>query len=83
MTQTTGCSDGGRAFVRTVHSAADGAPFCEHWLIKGAGHAWSGGHPAGGYTDPAGPDASREMARFFMNHRVSRARRAIAAAAAR
>ena len=59
----------GHAYTRTVHKTADGTPHAEQWLIHGAGHAWSGGSAHGSYTDGKGPDASREMMRFFTTKR--------------
>jgi poly(hydroxyalkanoate) depolymerase family esterase len=68
---------GGHAYSRTLHAGASGQTILEHWVIHGAGHAWSGGSPAGSYTDPQGPDAAREFLRFFLEHRHAQAARPV------
>lgn len=59
---------GGISYTRTVQADESGLPIVEQWVLHGAGHAWSGGSTAGSYTEPRGPDASREMMRFFLQH---------------
>ncbi|WP_134494823.1 extracellular catalytic domain type 1 short-chain-length polyhydroxyalkanoate depolymerase [Microvirga pakistanensis] len=72
-TVSQGQAPGGISYTRTVACDDSGHPMLEHWVLHGAGHAWSGGSPAGSYTEPKGPDASREMMRFFLEHPKPRA----------
>jgi poly(3-hydroxybutyrate) depolymerase len=56
-------TENGLAYTRDVYG-----PLAELWMVEGLGHAWSGGSADGTYTDARGPDASREMMRFFLDH---------------
>ena len=64
----TGQVPNGRIYTRTVQHDDAGKAIAEHWIIHGAGHAWSGGSSQGSYTDPKGPHAAQEMVRFFTLH---------------
>ena len=68
--ETEGVSAGGRRYSCTALLDAEGRSLAEDWSIAGVGHAWSGGSAQGSYPDPAGPDASAEMMRFFFQRRL-------------
>jgi len=63
-----GRAPGGHAYSRTLSVDSAERTVIEQWVVHGAGHAWFGGSAAGSYTDPRGPDATREMLRFFLEH---------------
>ncbi|MDQ8698154.1 PHB depolymerase family esterase [Hyphomicrobium sp. LHD-15] len=58
----------GHRYSHTVQHDAEGRSILELWELHGADHAWSGGSPAGSFTNPNGPDATQEMLRFFLKH---------------
>jgi poly(hydroxyalkanoate) depolymerase family esterase len=68
-TMQQGGSARGRSYTCATYTDARGRTIVERWSIHGAGHGWSGGNRNGSYTDPNGPDASREFVRFFSTHR--------------
>lgn len=65
---TAGQVPGGYSYVTAVWNAPSGETILAYWKIDSMGHAWSGGNPAGTYTDARGPDATSAMYSFFMDH---------------
>lgn len=63
-----GQSPQGQKYTRSRYRDRAGDVIAEHWVVHGAGHAWSGGDPAGSFTDAGGPDATGEMLEFFFAH---------------
>ena len=65
LSETAGEANGYH-FTKRIYG--NGRPLVEEWVVDELGHAWSGGSKDGTYTDSNGPDASREMVRFFLEH---------------
>jgi poly(hydroxyalkanoate) depolymerase family esterase len=60
--------DGARGVTRVSWRDPAGGVVVETWIVSGLAHAWSGGSPDGSWTDPAGPNATAAMVRFFAEH---------------
>ncbi len=58
----------GHSYTHSVHRDHGGRVIAEQWIVHGAGHAWSGGSRRGSFTDAKGPNAAKEMLRFFLAH---------------
>jgi poly(hydroxyalkanoate) depolymerase family esterase len=58
-------------FIERLWDDSSGHEVQEYWVAIGAGHAWTGGSPAGTFTDPLGPNLSQILYRFFLNHPMS------------
>jgi len=64
---------GGMSYTRTVETDGSGRPVLEQWVLQGAGHAWFSDSAADSYTEPRGPDASRERMSFFLERSTTEA----------
>ena len=67
---------GERAVARRCWTGAGGECVVELVEVDGLGHAWSGGDPAGTFTDARGPDATALVVDFLLRHPMSTVERA-------
>jgi poly(hydroxyalkanoate) depolymerase family esterase len=58
----------GYSFEVVRERDAKGRVLIEAWFVDSLGHALAGGAPGSRWTDPRGPEAAREMLRFFLEH---------------
>jgi poly(hydroxyalkanoate) depolymerase family esterase len=61
-------ASGGRTASVARYVDGRGHELVQRWLVRGMGHAWSGGCSCAAYADPSGPDATGAMYDFFMRH---------------
>lgn len=59
---------GGYPYRRLRYVDAEDRTIIEAWFVDSLGHALSGGAPDMRWVDARGPDATREMLRFFLEH---------------
>jgi poly(hydroxyalkanoate) depolymerase family esterase len=64
----------GHAYTRAIYHDRRGRILLEKWTVSGLGHAWSGSPEAKPFADPKGPNASRQMWRFFADTTAEKAR---------
>jgi poly(hydroxyalkanoate) depolymerase family esterase len=69
----SGTSAGGQAYWVDDYRDAAGCLLAERYLVNGMLHQWSGVTGDGSatdtiFTDPAGPDVTTPIVRFFLNH---------------
>jgi poly(hydroxyalkanoate) depolymerase family esterase len=65
-------ASGRRTAAVASYGDGRGRVLVQRWLVRGMGHAWSGGCSCAAYSYPSGPDATRAMYRFFMRHPMPR-----------
>jgi poly(hydroxyalkanoate) depolymerase family esterase len=58
----------GRSSTVRDYVDGQGRELVQYWLVEDMGHAWSGGCWCAKYADPSGPDETRVMYDYFVNH---------------
>ena len=67
-TESSGVTAQGFHFTKRVFGNPS---LIEQWSVDELAHAWSGGSKEGTYTDERGPDATREIMRFLLEHKLA------------
>lgn len=67
MEEIAASSGEGLGYTCRRYLDPEGRPYLELWMVHGGGHGWFGGNPGSAFAEPQGPDASRELVRFFLD----------------